>query len=74
MIERKARDMTKNEALNTLIAHGCCVSVSDFSMCNKCPWNHTDNCRDTNFSDVIEEAVNIMLEEIKNEENENERH
>ena len=63
MIERKARDMTKNEALNTLIAHGCCVS--DFGMCNKCPGNHTDNCRDTNFSDVIEEAVNIMLEEIK---------
>ena len=63
MIERKARDMTKNEALNTLIAHGCCVS--DFGMCNKCPWNHTDNCRDTKCSDVIEEAVNIMLEEIK---------
>ena len=41
--------MTKNEALNTLIAHGCCVSV-------------------------IEEAVNIMLEEMKNEEDENGRH
>lgn len=71
MVERKARDMTKNEALNTLIAHGCCVS--DFSMCNKCPWNHTDDCKNTNFSDIIEEAVNIMLEEMKNEEDENGR-
>ena len=64
--------MTKNEALNTLIAHVCCVS--DFGMCNKCPWDHTDDCRNTNFSDVIEEAINIMLEEMKNEEDENGRH
>ena len=55
--------MDKKTALQVLIAHGCCVS--DFSMCNKCPWNHTDDCRDTNFSDVIEEAIEVILEEEK---------
>lgn len=59
--------MDKKTALKVLIAHGCCVS--DFSMCGKCPWNHTDDCRDTNFSDVIEEAVDTILE-VENGENE----
>lgn len=55
--------MDKKTALNAIIAHVCCVS--DFSMCGKCPWNHTDDCRDTNFSDVIEGSVNAILEELK---------
>ena len=71
-IEREVRGMTRDEALNTLIAHGCCNS--GFSMCAKCPWKFTDDCKNTSFSDVIEEAVNIMLEETENEENENGRH
>ena len=60
--------MDKKTALDAIIAHACCVYacyVSDFSMCGKCPWNHTDDCRDTNFSDVIEEAVDAILEEQK---------
>ena len=28
-----------------LFVYACCVS--DFSMCGKCPWRHTDDCRDT---------------------------
>ena len=59
--------MDKKTALQVLIAHGCCVS--DFSMCNKCPWNHTDDCRDTNLSAVIEEAIDTILE-VENGENE----
>ena len=50
-----------------LFVYACCVS--DFSMCGKCPWNHADDCRDTNFSDVIEEAIDTILEE-ENGENE----
>ena len=55
--------MDKKTALEIIVAYACCVS--DFSMCGKCPWNHTDDCRDTNFSDVIEEAVDTILEEEK---------
>ena len=55
--------MDKKTALKIIVAHACCVS--DFSMCGKCPWNHTDDCRYTNFSDVIEEAVDTILEEQK---------
>ena len=55
-------NMGKKEALDILIANAC-GTYSDFTMCNKCPWNHTDDCRDTNFSDVIEEAINMILED-----------
>ena len=55
--------MDEKTALNAIIAYACCVS--DFSMCGEHPWNRTDDCRDTNFSDVIEEAVDAILEEQK---------
>ena len=55
--------MDRKTALDAIIAHACCVS--DSSMCGKCPWRHTDDCRYTNFSDVIEEAVDVILEEQK---------
>ena len=55
--------MDKKTALNAIIAHACCVL--DFSMCGKCSCNHTDDCSDTNFSDVTEEAVDAILEEQK---------
>lgn len=56
--------MDKKTALKILVAHGCC-EFSDYRLCKKCPWNHTDDCRDTNFSDVLEEAVDVILEEEK---------
>lgn len=59
--------MDKKTALEIIVAHACCVS--DFSMCGKYPWKHTDDCRDTNFSDVIAEAIDTILEE-ENGENE----
>lgn len=52
--------MKKNEALNILLAHACCVSLN---MCSKCPWDDTDDCKNTNFKDVIEEAVDVMMED-----------
>lgn len=55
--------MDKKTALEIIVAYACCVS--NFNMCGKCPWRHTDDCRDTNFSDVIEEAVDVILEEQK---------
>lgn len=52
--------MSREEALDILLANACCT-LGD--ICDKCPWNMTDNCRDTNFTDVIEEAVNVILED-----------
>ena len=43
-----------------LFVYACCVS--DFSMCGKCPWRHTDDCRDTILE---EENVKMKLSEIK---------
>lgn len=53
--------MTKEEALNILIANACCHYPR--GMCEKCPWDGTYNCEHTRFSDVIEEAINMTLED-----------
>lgn len=54
--------MDKKKALDILIANACCT-YSNSEMCEKCPWNHTEDCKNTNFSDVIYEAINTMLED-----------
>ena len=59
-MKREINDMSREEALDILLANACCT-LGD--ICSKCPWNMTDNCRDTNFTDVIEEAVNVILED-----------
>lgn len=50
--------MNREEALDVLIAHACC---SYLSLCDKCPWNGTDNCENTSFSEVLEEAISVIL-------------
>ena len=50
--------MSRKEALDILLANACCT-LGD--ICDKCPWNMTDNCRDINFTDVLEKAINIIL-------------
>ena len=59
-MKREINNMSREEALDILLANACCT-LDD--ICDKCPWNMTDNCRDTNFTDVIEEAVNVILED-----------
>ena len=59
-MKREINDMSREEALDILLANACCT-LGD--ICDKCPWNMTDNCRDTNFTDVIEEAANVILED-----------
>ena len=53
--------MNKDEALNILIASACCHHPNN--MCKKCPWNGTNDCVFTRFSDVVEEAIDVILED-----------
>ena len=57
-MKREEDSMSKEEALNILLANACCT-LGD--ICDKCPWNMTDNCRDTNFTDVLEKAIDTIL-------------
>ena len=50
--------MSKEEALNILLANACCTLGN---ICDKCPWNMTDDCKDTNITYVLEKAINIIL-------------
>lgn len=52
--------MGKEEALKVLIANACCACAS---MCGKCPWNGTEDCANTFFPDVLEQAIGVMLED-----------
>ena len=56
-MKREEDNMSRKEALDILLANVCCT-LGD--ICDKCPWNMTDNCRDTNCRDVILEAVNVI--------------
>lgn len=61
--------MDRKEALNILIAYVCCMS-SHIS-CEKCPFDNTRSCANVIFDDVLEDAINIMLEgETNHEKNE----
>ena len=61
--------MDKKKALDILIAHACCAS--SHIKCDKCPFDQTYTCEEMVFDDVLEEAVNIILEgESENEKNE----
>lgn len=52
--------MDEKTALEIIVAHACCKS--NLNMCGKCPWGHTDDCRDTILE---EESVKMKLSEIK---------
>lgn len=52
--------MNKEEALNVLIANACCEYIN---LCEKCPLKDTKDCEDTSFLDVLEEAIDVMLED-----------
>ena len=57
-MKREEDNMSRKEALDILLANACCT-LGD--ICDKWPWNMTDNCRDINFIDVLEKAINIIL-------------
>ena len=60
--------MDEQRALNVLIANACC---SDSKLaCNICPWNNTEDCKSTNFNDVLYEAVQTIIGGKNNEKNE----
>ena len=48
--------MTKKEARNILLAHACCMT-NDVKICRECPWRNTEDCKNTSFADVLEEAI-----------------
>lgn len=52
--------MTKEEALNVIIAYVCCTLSQN---CDKCPWNGTKDCESTNFLEVLDEAINKITED-----------
>lgn len=58
--------MTKEAAIDTLIANACCDYTN---LCHKCPWYNTKDCDDTSFSDVILEAINMLIGEDNNGKN-----
>ena len=45
--------MNKKRAKEILIANACCT----LDKCNICPWRNTDDCTNTSFLNVIEEAI-----------------
>lgn len=48
--------MNKKRAKEILIANACCT----LDKCNICPWRNTDDCINTSFFNVIEEAIYAM--------------
>ena len=48
--------MNKKRAKEVLIANACCT----LDKCNICPWKNTDDCTNTSFLNVIEEAIYAM--------------
>lgn len=48
--------MNKKRAKEILIANACCT----LDKCNICPWRNTDDCTNTSFLDVLEEAIYAM--------------
>ena len=48
--------MNKKRAKEILIANACCT----LDKCNICPWRNTDDCTNTSFLNVIEEAIYAM--------------
>ena len=48
--------MNKKRAKEILIANACCT----LDKCNICPWRNTDDCINTSFLNVIEEAIYAM--------------
>ena len=48
--------MNNKRAKQILIANACCT----LDKCNICPWKNTDDCTNTSFLDVLEEAIYAM--------------
>lgn len=57
--------MTKQRAEEILLAYACCsFTTTNNKLCQKCPWNETDDCENTTIDErLISEAVNILREE-----------
>ena len=58
---RVGNTVNREEALNIIIAYACCTFPSN---CDKCPWNGTNDCKSTNFSEVLDEAINVIMEDM----------
>jgi hypothetical protein len=48
--------MTEKRAESVLIAYACCNTC----MCDYCPWKNTEDCANTSFSGIIDEAIMIL--------------
>lgn len=60
--------MDKQRAMNVLLANACCTDNK--LTCDMCPWNDAEDCKSTNFNDVLYEAFQIINGGISNEKNE----
>lgn len=54
--------MDKERAIDIVKAHACCTFTTvNNKLCEKCPWNETDDCENTAINEaVIIEAMNVL--------------
>lgn len=52
--------MTVNEAKEYLLANACC----QLNKCKKCPFIESVKCLDVSCESIIEEAINVVHEEV----------
>ena len=50
--------MDQKRAMDILLAYACCNSNNK---CDDCPWNKTEDCENTSFLSVLDDAVNVIL-------------
>ena len=56
--------MDKKRAKQILVAHACCM-LNDKKLCRECPWRNTEDCSNTSFLEVLEEAILAVKGEYK---------
>ena len=56
--------MDKKRAKQILVAHACCM-LDDKKLCRECPWRNTEDCSNTSFLEVLEEAILAVKGEYK---------
>ena len=49
--------MDQKTAMDVLLVYACCNSNNK---CDDSPWNKTEDCKETAFDDVLDDAIDVV--------------